>query len=757
MKNTIFPGRESAPWLVVPAVMAGITLGMFVYGYWLVDMFAPASRWLVPLIALVVGVGSFVYFLLFARLKNAGNTFPVAQWMRIAVSSLLAGTFLFFAATDRWQDPDRYAVLFLPDHTLELSVTSDQAPGDVSLLWFNTSLGDVSFDRLEYTGWERQDDRLVLTDPVNNQLLWTGKTGAQAQVLLQSEAGEADVILSWDGQTETIAFTSRKTTLFRSFAIPFHASRGMILLLGALNASLLCLPLCHWLFAQWGRVRPSMERVLAGADRKLNRNDGLVIVLVMTLAFLLRVINLENLFPGVEEYNHLLAAKQILQGTPITDVYQRSLWTVTLPVTWAFRVLGVELWSARLVGVVFNVLAILPLYLVARKIARPVALLSILLFATSPWVIAVSRVVREYGYYPFYYYWTFYIMVLFLERLLDQITLRRDWRVLTRPALLGLAPLLLLPVLYALVVDRTSTFVLILIAYAAFTLLAFIKMGLANGRNLAVFLFVAVLVVAGLALRYQRMPVSLGFTPAVLGYFFSNPPQQWYFGRMALVTLAGVMGSVWLGFWVRRSNFIPLFLLTVFGGFLCAFLFSTVNSFGARHVSTTQLWFIPLVALGLYVTWEFLKTLPLSTGSRTLLVLLLALTTFNIQQTLLPITSRAPGMVITEEFHRDLSRVQAHLLSKMREGDALISSRIYTRYVDWVDEPVFRAEYLFEITTTYADLSAFMDQYDSGWIVIDKSRLDSAAFPVSDTLSGDGRITFVGEFDDELVWRWGVQ
>lgn len=88
---------------------------------------------------------------------------------------------------------------------------------------------------------------------------------------------------------------------------------------------------------------------------------------------------------------------------------------MTIPAAAALKIFGNQLWAARLIGAIFNVLAVIPLYLLARKISRSVAVLACLLFATSPWIITFARVAREYAYYPFYFYWVILAMVLFVE------------------------------------------------------------------------------------------------------------------------------------------------------------------------------------------------------------------------------------------------------------------------------------------------------------------------------------------------------
>ncbi|MFT3892194.1 MAG: glycosyltransferase family 39 protein [Anaerolineales bacterium] len=619
-----------------------------------------------------------------------------------------------------------------------------------------TSFGYTSYDTIDYKGWEITKDRLVLTSTTDNYLRWAGKTGEKVQIAFESPTPSGTFLLSWDGQEETWKFSKKKIAYEHAFDVPFYASTAGTLTLGILNFALLMFPLCLLVWMKRDELLPAIQLGFAPISQKIDTREWLVVAGVAFLALALRVPNLEILFPSVEEYSHINAAKQIIQGAPLGSVYERSLWLVTVPVTLMFRVFGYHLWAARLLGVIFNVLALLPLYLLARKINRPVAVLSILLFATSPWIIAISRVVREYAFYPFYFFWVVYGMIWFLEQIPDGFRLDRDWKVFFKSSMLWMELILAFLPFYALDLDYLSTFKLVLIAYPALGLFAFLKLDLRYRKNL-----ILVLALLGIALRvvypwryYLLARAEVNWIP--LKYFFINSPQQWYFERTALLPALGLLGLFVASFLVRRKNIIPLFFVMLYGGSLSYFLFSAKKFFAPRHLSTTQIWYVLLAAIGLYLLWLFLQSFPSLKGryGKVATMLILACMFINPRQVLVPITSRDPAMPITEDYHNDLTDLQTFMLANVQQGDVLIASRIYSRYVEWVDAPVFQKVVDFQVQSTEADVLSVVDQYDSGWIIIDNARIERATFSPDSSFLGNDRIEYVGLFDDEHVWRW---
>jgi len=741
---------------VIMGVFCGVLFGFFVNGYWLMDYFpAGSKRLLLATIFACLG-GAIVYSALFLWLKMRFQPYSRQQTLALSGISLLFGTVFFFTATDHWQQPVRYITSLLPKHTLDVSISPASQDGEIQVLWFETSLGDISFRDLQYQGWQLDNDRLILVDYANNQLHWSGKTGENAQIVFYSPADNGNVTAAWDGQREVFPLLGQKYTYYHFFIIPRYAYRLWILLCGILSFSIFSLPLCLLVWEKRSELLAVLQSEPLSSQHPIGRQDVLVILLLMILAGVLRFPNLENLFPISDEYQQLIAAKQIIAGTPWQDVYQRSLWILTFPISIAFRAFGYEIWIARSVGVVFNTLAIIPLYMICRKINRPVVIFAGILYATNPLIIALARVAREYAYYPFYFYWIIYGMVVALEHIQAYVR-RSDKRArLFTPQFVFLGLVLSLPVIYTVYVDIYSTMKIILIAYLITALFIILLIGEKIGQSA---ITIMVLVAAGMLLLLvqfvlPRFSLSLGFDPTPIYHFFPNPPQQWYFERLTIVpvvgTLLGIVGS-WM---TRRKNFVPLFFAVLCIVFLSFFVFSS-RRFEARHFSTVVLWFIVLLAYGIRKLWSFLESFPLFQGKiiKSATLTILAIATINIPQILLPL-SHEPVMNITGHYHPNLRQLNDYLLAHNREGDVIISSNAYLWYTEWMGQPKFSEEYYFSVTTTNGAIQSIVEQHASGWIVFDKIWVNQLAFPLFQALSQNHSIEFIGTFDDIYLWYW---
>jgi hypothetical protein len=111
-------------------------------------------------------------------------------------------------------------------------------------------------------------------------------------------------------------------------------------------------------------------------------------------------------------------------------------------------------------------------------------------------------------------------------------------------------------------------------------------------------------------------------------------------------------------------------------------------------------------------------------------------------------------MPITEDYHNDLTDLQTYILANVKKDDVLISSRIYSRYVEWVGEPIFQKVYDFQVQSTKDEVMSIVNQYKSGWIIVDNARIERAVFSPDKVFLENDRIEYIGLFDDEHVWRW---
>jgi Dolichyl-phosphate-mannose-protein mannosyltransferase len=744
---------------VAVSILLGTSLGFFVHGCKLIDIFPSGSNWLLLSTILISMFGIVGYFFLFRWMRNNLSKLSDHQATVIAGISFFIAVFLLLEVIDCWQKPSRYIDFFLPVHTLQVSVSPSQASA-FAIMQFNTSLGNIPLDTLDHKGWKLVDDQLVLTDISNNNLHWAGKTGGEVQITFESSSPEGEVVLSWDKEEKVFPLFLKKYVYTRSFNIPFFASPVWIVILGVVNILAISLPFYFLIRKKQTELVQYFTSLMPGSKPKVEAHEWIFIAGVMALALLLRIpnINMWSLV-GVDEYSHLNAAKWIVENSSLAVEYERSLWLVTLPISLGFKFLGVKIWVARLTGVLFNVISIIPLYLIARKINREVAILSVLLFATSPWVIVFSRIVREYAYYPFYYYLIIYWMILFLEKIPDHFCVYKDWKILFTPSMMWLEAGLVLPPIYALYIDPRSTFKLILLAYLVFVLCIFIKMNFRDRKNAFILLGAGILIsaVGFLWIRnngfFDLVP---GFNPAPLEYFFPHPPQQWYFNRLAVVPVAALLSAILLAFLTRKKNPIPFIVFCLFVCFLGFFVFSSNSYFAPRHLTTTLLWYVVLLAVGIYIVWVFLQGF-LNIRSRTariVTILVLCLITINPNQILLPVTSRNSVELISGDHYYDMTDIQAYMVANFHAGDILISSTPYLRHGIWAGKPKFSETHFFPVYVKEEDILSLTYQNNSGWIVIDTMRAEMLPFSPFETFSRDERIEYIGLFGDEYLWYW---
>jgi hypothetical protein len=773
------------------SLLLGIGFGLFVYSYWLLDFLPPTSKQII-LYTVLLGLGGAVgYFLLLESwiIPQWSETTTLRRWTLI-LSSVVAGAILLFGGTDAWRSSSRYITFLLPQERLEISVPTGQSvPGpEIILQRFTTSFGDVSYNELDYSGWKRVGYQLVLQDPSKNKLEWTGRAGEEAAILFLRPPQGGTIDVAWNGMSQTINLASKGGELYtytQNFKVPFYASRDMVNLLGVVNFTLICLAVNLLIFKKRTDILTGLERSISitspalhhgtnkddhgNADqRKTLGRDWAVIFGILILALLLRAFNLENLYPYIDEYNHLLAAKAIVSGAPLNSVYPRSLIIVTLPVAFFFRLFGTQLWSARLAGVLFNALAIIPLYLLTKKINKPVGVLSCVLYATSPWVISISRYVREYAYFPFYFYWIAYGMVLFIERFPERFILFKEWRTAFQPGLRYLWLALFLPVIYSIIdvlfIQPSSTFKVILVTYGVFGWFILRKLDLKDKSNIKLLVGAAMGIVIGGYLVYiaGQKDVSLlpQFNGTYLNYFFGNPEQQWYFDRPKILWILAMASAIPFCLVSYRSNFVPSFLAMTFVLLMAAFLFFFRRFAAIRYVFCIQIWYVALVAIGLYGVWVILRILfPWKLLPRLLLGLTLVIPAVNFHQTLLPTLYAKQGyMSLTGEIHYDVGTVNAYLQDKVKPDDILIST-VYDFYVTFKGEPVFKKTYHYDylVDNPRESILAIINQYDSGWVVLDASRYvvsRTEPLPLGSLTTNDKSIDYIGSFADEYVWKW---
>lgn len=743
----------------------GTGFALSLYSYALIDIFPAFSKRIMLLTILAGLIGAIGYFFLLELwiIPRLNGMKKNARWAFIG-GSILGGLIVMFGGTNAWTSPARYINFLLPRQTLEISIPALQqsAGKDTTLLWFTTSAGEISYETVSYQGWERVDNSLVLIDPENNNLEWRGITGGKAILMFRQSPLSGNIDIAWNGSHESLDLFSVKENEYLyvyNFDVPWYASRGFVLALTAVNFTFL---FCALSILVWQKRSIFLDKLKISLVSRSSKSEWLIIFGLVTITILLRIFNLENLSPYTDEYIHLNAAKQVLHGVPLNSIYQRGMFIVTLPVSFFFGLFGAEIWVARLPGVLFNALAIVPLYLITRKINRPIAVLSCLLYATNPWTIAISRNVREYAYYPFYCYWTVYGLIMFIEKFPDHFALARDWKRLCKLNTFTLGLALLIPLIYISIIDKSSTFRVIVIAYGVFGLFLLGKVNLKDKLNISFLLILGSLVLYGTyTFLEQDLNVSLipKFNNGILQYFFSNAPQQWFFNRIAIIPILGLIGAVLTSILLKRYAFVfPAFTALFFSYFAAFYFFYEYEMFSApRHMNNLEFWYIPLLGIGCYLIGIFIQVVFIKKIYSYLTMLVLILLSFNFNQVLLPTFYNLNGdMPITLEYHDDVGPVHSFLLEHATRDDVLIST-VYCSFAQWKEEPDFETMYCFNLSQNNPRdyIFSVVDQYDSGWIVIDKLRLNWLnALPLETISTGNKTIQYLGAFSDQYLYRW---
>lgn len=507
---------------------------------------------------------------------------------------------------------------------------------------------------------------------------------------------------------------------------------------------------------------PGLGPLLRGIWRQ-----GLLFWVVLTtavlLGLLLRLWTLDALPPYTDEYRHLGTARLLLEGMPLSQIaYRRSLYTVTLPVFLSFKLFGMSLWSARFAVVSLHLLAVIPLVLIARRINQTVALLAAALYLFSPWLVATSRLVREYAVYPLFFFLVAWAMLRLYDSIPDDLVLRRDLRRLLTPANLGDATLLVLVLVYAFFIDGLSTFRVIAALYPAFLVLLLGKLNWRERANRQ--LALALLALAGLALvvfLIRSGGVNFQLSGRLNGYFlsllFEQPPQQWYFQRPVISLAIVGLAVLSVGIFGRGSR-AQLLLFLVYAATLLLFVFFSVKGEKPRYGVSLGYWHVFIMAAGLFALLLVLRRWlrPVMAG---LVAAAVVLYFWNIPQSFVPARHTAPGYApITEEFHADLDPSYEYLRLHAVPGDVLVTADLFQMYLDWRRGLDFASIYIYEYDhpeTTQVIYDAIAAN-PHGWIALDYRRgyLWSQPLPFEDFVHAGKRVEYLDWYGDQYLFRW---
>jgi hypothetical protein len=484
----------------------------------------------------------------------------------------------------------------------------------------------------------------------------------------------------------------------------------------------------------------------------------------------LRLINLDAFPPYIDELSHTHAAIQLIKTGKI--VYNRAFLTVSLPVYLSFKLFGIGLWAGRFPMVILNMIAIFPLYRLGKKINGLFAYICVFLFTFSPWIIAISRTIREYAIIPLFAFSTALLLIEVFnsEGLSIQAYLKTNWWRF----------LLLVGILGYVLIDSKSIIKIILVNYGiAAVQLFFILLTSKIKKSYKIIGFSSIFLILSIFIFSTRMidrvsekilfflnPQNIYWDTSIFWRALtSSNTRQWYsipqIGYLVLF-VSLIIGIVSLYKFKDQKRMTASWLI---GGFIIVFLFCTfllVNDnipLRMRYGALIEFWYLPLTAMFLVVVFRLINGIIKSKTTAQLLFLLIMLIGFtNYSSITRMLTYKGGGsFFITGEKHYICDPAYEFLLGNVKDGDTILANTFF-HYDELNLNQLGDINYLhyFDLLRKQnLTLSQVIQPYDEGWIVLyPNATPQKYGIYFSDFFVAGKKVQYLGTFGEMYIWHW---
>jgi hypothetical protein len=514
-----------------------------------------------------------------------------------------------------------------------------------------------------------------------------------------------------------------------------------------------------------GKTEPQKFFVLGRWQiRKESRDQALYLMILFMIGLVLRLYNVDGFPPYYDEYNHMRAAVELYEG--VRSTYNRAFLTVTMPVYLSYLVFGISLLSSRLPMVIINMLAIFPLFMLGKKLNRTVGYISVALFVFSPWVIAVSRTVREYAVMPV----IFFLAATYLLDLLDWENCSFKEFMLTHIFKIVFLSLLLGYIFF----DSYSILKVVLIPYViigGLAIIKFIKQNPFGRRRILVFVVVAATIailipLAGFTQRHLGYGVFINFVgDRYWKTLTQSEIHQWYFLPQIGYFIIFSVGYLFLRMLFskhNKKNFIVLFCYLNFVAiliFLTCFFPSGITR-RIRYGILIAYWYIPVVAIALYLIYRLgKKYLPRNIH---LIISIILMVLFTNTKGIWTVMSFQGGskLKITGEMHYSVQPALEFLSNRLTSEDVLLTDILHI-YNAISGNKLHPDEIIFSLDRAFAQQSdgfSVIEKYPQGWVAASSNNtIKRINLPYEDFVYEDKQALFYGMQGDIYIWQWFTQ
>lgn len=487
----------------------------------------------------------------------------------------------------------------------------------------------------------------------------------------------------------------------------------------------------------------------------------ILLIAILLLGFYLRMQNIGNFSPSVDEFPHFKNAIFILEGNLVE--YRRAYWTVTMPVAASFKLFGINVYNARVPMVILNLAAMIPLYYFMRGFGRWTGILAVFLYAVNPSIVSMSQLTRDYAPASIFIYWVFFLTADFLRSDLKHgirsVLFSQKWKLIT----------LFLIFIFAYL-DQKSISSVIIANFVAFVFVFAIKMvgEYSKGRKkLGAALGLAVVVISIMLLFAGKFHISeIEVTTKYLEILTTNQFANWsyFFPSISILLIGYMFFEIGRYFFSnkKQKEHVFFYLSFLFFGLLVyttLFLFTGRLGARARYFVVFVYYLLPIAAIVLIRAFNWLVRNFQTGNIPPTLVITAALFLFCVNFPALKKNSEfSIGYnPITNTPHYDYSAGYEYLEANYVEGEAVVSDQIH-KY-DYINDRFLQESDVINLkpyTKNEMTFDQLVASHARGWVVKSKnSGLKPPNFQFNDFQLSEYKVEFIGIFNDDLaIWRW---
>jgi len=420
----------------------------------------------------------------------------------------------------------------------------------------------------------------------------------------------------------------------------------------------------------------------------------------------------------------------------------------------------------RVPSVIFGTLTIVPLYFLAKKLSKEIALIATFLFAVSPWAIGVSRTVREYAYYPFFILIACYALIYLIDSLFSYKKGNLKKIILSATYVLGL-------LIYALFIDTLSTLkiglliLLVISFYQVFlnviknkNFVIKLKKQLPRIIILSALILIPILLFASNSGHVKTDDIEV--RTIWLNYFMKttgSPMHWWYNNPMELLPYLLLSLGFFYSLFKKNWNYFLYFSIFTILIFFYVFLFDRYVR--PRYIFYALPFFTILLSTSLYSLFYIIEKIKTQILKVFVIIIIstFLISTFNYRNILYSSISDAHGYVLTtDEYHDDIKSTIDFLDKEITEDDVFIATII--RYPLMISHGIEKEKilhYMYTSEERFDDVEKFIKENPQGFMILDSRRNEDWAtgYPhEGNFLIGEQVVKTLRNKDYIQIYRW---